>query len=273
MPLKNLAKFIDSANQEKTPEQEFLHIYNETIQRIQKPRKPSKTYKPSSLGGCMRTMYYEVTGAPQDENQKIDSNFIEIMNDGTDRHERIQETIIEAGKLGYDLEWIDVGEFLERRPVPGTRVTERQGYETKLRNDVLNLSFMCDGIIKFKSKYYILEIKTEVSFKWNGRVGPVDKHEVQAAAYSTALGVDDILYIYENRDFKSKKIFTQHVTPQDKEEKVVSKIETCNAYVEAGIVPPCTCTQGEKRYDRYKEQSKKDGPTREEDIIAIEGAV
>lgn len=265
--LRNLAKMIDEANKEKTPEQEFMAIYNETIKRTDKPRKPSKTYKPSSLGGSMRKMYYQIVGAPMNENRSIEPNFIEIMNDGSDRHERIQENIVAAQKLGYDLEWIDVEEYLKQWPVPGTRVTEKIGMETKLRNDVLNLSFMCDGIIKLMGKYYILEIKTEVSFKWNGRADVVEDHEVQATAYSTALGINDILFIYENRDFKSKKVFIKHITPQMQEEKVIHKIETCNAYVEKGIVPPCTCTQAQRRYCDYTEQCKKDGPTKEEDII------
>src|SRR5690625_525745 len=100
MALRNLAKMIDEANKEKTPDQEFMAIYNETIKRTQKQRTPSKTYKPSSLGGCMRRMYYEVTGAPVDEGRTIEPNFVEIMHSGTDRHERIQKNILAAEKLG-----------------------------------------------------------------------------------------------------------------------------------------------------------------------------
>ena len=267
MALKNLAKLVDEANKEKTPEQEFLYMYNEYIKRSNEPRTPSQTYKPSSLGGCMRRMYYEVTGAPVDEQTSMDASFIEIMDSGTDRHERIQKNIIGMQEMGYDVEWVDVGEYIDYWGVPGTRVVKRQGMETKLRNDLLNLSFMCDGIIKMNKKYYILEIKTEASFKWNGRVDIFDKHLIQATAYSTALGVDDVLFIYENRDFCSKKPFTMHVTPQMKEDYVIDKIETCNAYIEKGIVPPCTCTKSEWNYNPYKTQCKKDGPTKEEDII------
>lgn len=267
MSLRNLARMIDEANKDKTPEQEFIHIYNETIQRTDEKRKPSQTYKPSSLGGSMRRMYYEIIGAPVNENQHIDSNFIEIMQDGTDRHERIQENIMAAEKLGYDIEWVDVEEYLDKWPVPGTRVVEKVGAEWKMFNDILNLSFMCDGIIKLKGKYYLLEIKTEVSFKWNGRAHVEDSHMTQAVAYSIALGIDDILFLYENRDFKNKKTFLVHVSEQMKEDKVIHKILTCNAYVERGIVPPCTCTQSQRRYCPYTEQCKKDGPTKEEDII------
>lgn len=271
MSLRNLAKLISEANKEKTPEQEFLAIYNETIKRSQKPKTPSRTYKPSSLGGCMRRMYYEVTGAPIDENITMDPNLVEIMESGTDRHQRIQQTIIKAQELGYDIEWVDVEEYLDKWPQPGTRVIEKVGMETKLKNDILNLSFMCDGIIKLKGEYYILEIKTEASFKWNGRVSPVERHQVQAIAYATALGINKVLFVYENRDFCSKKAFVMNVTEQMKEEKVIHKIETCNAYIENGIVPPCTCTQSERNYCPYTTQCEKDGETKQEDIEKVEG--
>lgn len=261
MSLRNLAKMINEANKEKTPEQEFIAIYNEAIQRSNEQRRPSKTYKPSSLGGCMRRMYFEVTGADIDKNRKIDPNIIEIGHSGTDRHERIQNNIINAQNLGYDIEWVDVEEYLEQWPQPGTRVVEKIGLETKLRNDVLNMSFLCDGIIKLKGEYYILEIKTEASFKWNGRSEIVEKHKYQGVAYSTCLGIDKILYVYENRDFCNKKPFILEVSQQMKEEKVVHRIETCNVYVEKEQVPPMTTMQSECKYCPFTQVCKKVGET------------
>lgn len=257
MSLKNLAKLIAESNREKTPEQEFLFLLNEATVRLEKRRQPSKTFKPSSLGGCLRRVYFEVTGAEIDDNQQVDPNLVGIAQSGTDRHERIQKTIAQMKDLGYDVEWIDVEEYLKRRPQPGTEVVEKKGMETKLRNTILNLSFMCDGIIKFKGKYYVLEIKTEVSFKWNGRVQVEDKHKTQATCYSVALGIDDILFIYENRDFCSKKTFHVQITNQDKEERVIHRIETVNAHIEDGTVPDKTTTQSECKYCPFTNVCKK----------------
>lgn len=267
MSLKNLAKLINNTVKEKTVEQEFLFQLNETISRLdaENPRKPSQTYKPSSLGGCMRNMYYQVIGAEQDPNKKRDASGVGITEAGSDRHERIQKAVAEMKRLGYDFEWIDVAEYLKQWPQQGTEVVQKQGMETKLKNTILNMSFLCDGIVKFKGKYYVLEIKTEASFKWNGRAEVVEQHKYQASAYSTCLGIDGVIFIYENRDFCSKKSFMYEVTDQDKEERVIHRIATCDSYVERKIVPPMTTIQSLCKYCNYKERCAKDGETIEED--------
>jgi CRISPR/Cas system-associated exonuclease Cas4 (RecB family) len=267
MSLKNLAKLISETVKEKSVEEEFLFQLNETISRLdaENPRKPSQSYKPSSLGGCMRNMYYQVIGAEQDPNQKREASNVGITESGSDRHERIQKAVSEMKRVGYDFEWIDVADYLEKWPQDGTVVVERQGMETKLKNTILNLSFLCDGIVRFNGEYYVLEIKTEASFKFNGRSEAVDKHKYQATAYSVALGIDKIIFIYENRDFCSKKSFLYEVTQNDKEERVIHRIATCDSYVERGVVPPKTTVQSECKYCSYKERCAKDGETIEED--------
>src|SRR5690606_24180813 len=142
-------------------------------------------------------------------------------------------------------------EYLKVRPQTGTEVVSKQGMETKLKNTVFNLSFLCDGIIKFQGKYYIIEIKTEASFKYQGRFDIVEDHKHQASAYSVCLGIDEEIFIYENRDFCNKKSFMLHVTTQDKEERVVHVIETCNSYIEAEKVPPMTTVKSKCKYCKY----------------------
>lgn len=266
MSLKNLAKLIHETTKEKTVEQDFLFQLNEAISRLdaEHSRPPSKTYKPSSLGGCMRNMYYQVVGAEQDPSQMRDASAVGITESGTDRHERIQKAIANMQRLGYDCEWIDVEEYLKSRPQPGTVVVSKQGMETKLRNTILNLSFLCDGVIKFNGHYYIIEIKTEASFKWNGRTDVVEKHKAQACAYSVALGIDSIIFIYENRDFCSKKTFLYEVTEKDKEDKVLHTIATCDSYIERNLIPPKTTVQSECKYCSYKKLCAKDGDTDEQ---------
>src|SRR5690606_11740101 len=138
MSLKNLAKLINQTTQEKTVEQEFLFQLNEAISRLdgENSRPPSKSYKPSSLGGCMRNMYFQVIGAPLDPAGTTDASFVGICESGTDRHERIQTAITNMQRLGYDCEWIDVEEYLKVRPQTGTEVVSKQGMETKLKNTV-----------------------------------------------------------------------------------------------------------------------------------------
>jgi CRISPR/Cas system-associated exonuclease Cas4 (RecB family) len=260
MSLKNLAKLVKQATQsDMTPAKEFQNYLNQAIVMLEKEnrRQPSQTYKPSSLGGCMRMNYFQVTGAPLDVDSDIDADFVGICESGTDRHERIQNAVIEMKRLGIQCEWVDVEKYLTMYPQPGTELVSRQGNEFKLRNTILNMSFLCDGIIKFGGKYYILEIKTEVSFKWSGRTDAEEKHKVQASAYSTCLGIDDILFVYEQRDLCKKKFIHILVTQEDKEEKVIHYINTCQDYVERGEVPPKSELKSDCTYCNFKEECKK----------------
>lgn len=262
MSINRLAKLINQATKEQTVEQEFLSMLNEATVRLnsETSRKPSKTYKPSSLGGCKRNIFFQRMGIEQDPSNN-EASGIGIMEAGTDRHERIQKTIAEMKRLGYDVEWVDVAEYLKSRPQNGTRVVKKQGMETKLANDILNMSFLCDGIIKVNGKYFVLEIKTEASFKYQGRVSPVDKHITQGSCYSATLGIDEVLFIYENRDLCNKKVFHYHVTDIDKQTRVLDVINEVESYVEnfneTKEVPAMTTVQSECRYCNYKSECKK----------------
>jgi CRISPR/Cas system-associated exonuclease Cas4 (RecB family) len=260
MSLKNIAKLVKQATAtDMTPAKEFQNYLNQAITMLERKntRPPSQTYKPSSLGGCMRKVFFEVTGAPIDPNPDVEPDFVGICESGTDRHERLQNAVIAMKELGIDCEWVDVEEYLRLYPQPGTELVQRKGNEFKLRNTILNMSFMCDGIIKFGGKYYILEIKTEASFKWNGRTDAEEKHKVQASSYSVALGIDDVMFVYEQRDFCKKKYIHVHVTAADKEEKVIHYINTCQDYVEREEVPPKTDKKSECNYCQFKVECKK----------------
>lgn len=257
MSFKNLAKLVKQATEEQSPAQDFLNMFNQATSRLDEQRQPSKTFKPSSLGGCIRKVYFEVTGAPIDANPDINPDMVGVGQSGTDRHERMQTTITHMKELGYDVEWIDVAEYLKIRPQMGTEVVERKGMETKLRNTVLNLSFMCDGIIKFKGKYYILEIKTEASFKYMKRFDVEPDHLVQGTSYSTALGINLILFIYENRDLCQKKTFVVEITDEDKQDKVIHTIETVNDHIEREVVPEKSTVKKHCTYCQFKGECKK----------------
>lgn len=257
MALSDLAKLINAANKQRTPEQEFLYMLNEAIQRENPHRKPSQMFKPSSLGNnCLRMHYFMQIGVEPDVTKK-DPNLICMGDSGTDRHERLQRTISKMQELGYDLEWIDVKEYLRIHQQPGTTVVKQDGMETLLENSIFKMRFKCDGIIKFMGVYYILEIKTETSMKWMGRTCPADDHITQACAYSTCIGIDRVMYLYECRDNCAKKPFIVVVTPEDKQERVVHKIESVNAYIEKQEVPPKSTEKCDCKYCDYKAECKR----------------
>ena len=136
-----------------------------------------------------------------------------ICESGTDGHIRIQQAIENMKNvLNIDVEYIDVAEFVKQRNLTDLEIREKSGMETKLYHKKLNMSFMTDGIIRYKGKYFIFEFKTETSDKFYQRKGVDKKHYNQATAYSIAFKLDKVLFIYENRNTLDKKAYIKEVT-------------------------------------------------------------
>lgn len=238
--LKNVLNLIDAAVEELPIEKQFLNDLKASIelQDEKNSRKPSKSYKPSSLH-CIRNMYFQITGA-EVEGDRANSELVGICESGSDRHERIQRAVIHMKDNGMDCEYINVGDYIDSRQEAGKllnlKVVSQMGNETKIYNEELNMSFLCDGIIRYKGEYYILEIKTEVSNKFWDRKGVNPDHILQGTAYSLNLGIDKVLFLYECRDNCSKKAFMLKVTDKMKHD-LVGKITECDGYV-ARLIPP-----------------------------------
>ena len=258
--LSNVARLIDQVKQELPVEKSFLFDLQRSIEQDAKKsyRPPSKTYKPSSMH-CVRNMYYQVIGADVSDS---DSSYIGvgICNSGTDIHLRVQTAVMHMIKNNIDCEFLDVAQFIEDRNLEYLRVVSKCGAETKLFYPAFNMSFMCDGIIKYLGKYYILEIKTETSRKWFVRESVDKKHYLQATAYSMAFGINDVLFVYISRDTLDMKAYILTVT-DDMKDLVVSRIEECNTAVANFKVPPIP-TDLERsvcEYCNYKSRCRKDG--------------
>lgn len=250
--LKSVIRLLDDVNKEIPVNQSFLNDLIKTIEESSKQddRKPSKTYKPSSLN-CIRNMYYQLTGADLDSDE-VSYMATNIANSGSDIHVRIQTAISRMKEFGIDCEYVDVAEFIRNRDLK-LEVKEKSGMETKLYNPVLNMSFMTDGIIRYKNHYYVLEVKTETSYKFNQRTGVDSKHYNQAICYSLNFGLDEVIFLYINRDILSMKSYLFTVT-DDMRNDVVDLILTCDHYAEFNQVPPKPEEYGSKfcQYCRYK---------------------
>lgn len=235
--LLNVLNLVDAAKEELPVEQQFLNDLKASIeiQDSKGQRKPSQSYKPSSLH-CIRNMYFQITGAKSGDNRAT-SELVGICESGTDRHDHIQKAVMAMKENGIDCEYVNVAEFVKERNLQDLKVVSQQGNETKLYNEALNISFLCDGIIRYKGVYYILEIKTETSSKFWDRKNVNPDHILQGTAYSVNLGLDDVLFLYECRDNCSKKAFMLHVTDKMKHD-LVAKILECDGYVDRMIAPP-----------------------------------
>lgn len=258
--LKNVMRLINTAKETLPPEQDFLNDLKRSIEMTadKSQRLPSRTYKPSGMN-CLRQSYYQIMGTQPDESS---SNYtlIGICNSGTDIHVRVQTAVEKMKENGMDCEYIDVADFVNQRNLDYLAVVAKNGMETKLYHKKFNMSFMCDGIIKYHNHYYILELKTENSYKFMNRKEVDPSHYNQGIAYSLAFGLNEVLFVYISRDVLDMKAFMFNVTDEMKQE-LIGYIEECDGYVKRMIAPPKPEDVSKKAcsYCLYKTQCRKDG--------------
>lgn len=257
--LKNVARLIAQAKEELPVEQDFINDLKRSIEMTADKDTyiPSKTYKPSSMN-CIRQSYYMIKGIAQDEGGS-NYNGIAICETGTDRHERIQNAVADMVNNGMDCEYIDVAEFVKSRKLDYLDIVSKQGNETKLYHKTLNISFLCDGIIKYHNHYYIIEFKTEGSSKFFARNGVDASHYNQATTYSLALGLPEVIFVYISRDTLDMKCYLFNVT-DDMKNGIVAYIDECDGYIKRGVVPPIPVDIARKTcsYCPYSTQCRKD---------------
>lgn len=257
--LKNVCRLIESAKETLPPEQDFLNDLKRSIELSadKDQRLPSKTFKPSGMN-CIRASYYQLMGV-QPEYGSSSYSLIGICNSGTDIHVRIQTAVEQMKDNGIDCEYIDVAEYVKSRNLDYLDIVSKSGMETKLYHKNYNMSFMCDGIIRYKGRYYILELKTENSYKFSNRRDVDPSHYNQGTAYSIAFGIDQVLFVYISRDVLDMKAFM--FTPTDEmKQNLIDYIEDCTYYVKRFVVPPKPENVEKKacRYCGYKTQCGKD---------------
>ena len=237
--LKNVSRLISLANKDVPINESFLADYKRSVEISANKNNgiPSQTLKPSGMN-CKRGCYYQIMGVQPDEGT-TSFNMVGICDSGTDIHVRTQTAIMGMKENGIDCEWIDVEEYIKEHNLDYLIVREKKGTETKLYDTRYGtyISFMCDGIIKYKGKYYIVEIKTESSNKWYSRDGVDPKHYHQAISYSNSLKINNVLFIYIERDLLNCKCYLFHVN-DDMRTELVNFITDVQGYVERKITPP-----------------------------------
>ena len=258
--LKNVMRLIDTVKDTLPPEQDFLNDLKRSIEMSanKEQRLPSKTYKPSSMN-CIRSSYYQLIGIQPDESSSNYSN-VGICNSGTDIHVRIQKAVEQMKENGMDCEYIDVADYVKSRGLDYLNIVSKNGMETKLYHTRLNMSFMCDGIIRYRGHYYILELKTENTYKFTSRKGVDVSHYNQGTAYSIAFDIPEVLFVYINRDVLDMKAF-MFVPTDEMKQNLIVYIDECDGYVTRHIAPPKPDDVSKKAcsYCVYKTQCRKDG--------------
>ena len=223
----------------------------------------SNWYKPSSLN-CMRQMYFTRIGAERDTSL-TEYKSIGMADTGTRRHEAIQEVLLDMLRLGYDWEYVDVDDYVEKKQAKGKCTTivvkERVGAETKLFDTALKISFRCDGIIRKVStnEYFLFEFKNQTSFKFRDKEAVDEAHKKQVTCYCTALDLDKAFVLYENRDVCELECPELFIVTSEMKEKLVSHLMECEGYVERFVAPPKNETPKLCRWCPFKTACKKVG--------------
>ena len=238
-------------------EDKFLAEYKEAVKRQEERERqpvPSDYFRPSSMYGCERMLFFmRVHCVGTGVKDEIDTNLVEICNSGTDRHLRIQ-------KLVEDMEGVtclDLEEVVKEANQKGIR-TEFMGWnsdhtEARCKNDDMSIYFQPDGVLNFMGKDVILEIKTESTYQHSNRYEPKLDHKYQATCYGMGLGIDYVLFLYEDRNFCGKKPYLWKITEEMKQ-AVLSKIARVNSAISVGVPPEKDedkCT-----YCNYKRECK-----------------
>ena len=259
---KRLNLLINSDSKKLDIGSAFVEDLRRTVEKVNMNTSlPSPTYKPSSMQ-CIRNSYFQITEVMPDPS-KPNPSAVGIAESGSARHEHLQRYVTLMHNYDIDCEWIDVEKYIQEKNLEDLEVISKTNYETKLYHKKLNIRFLCDGIIRYKNEYYIIEFKTEVSNKWMMRKDVASNHVVQACSYSAMFGIDKVLFVYESRDFCDWKGYVLNITPEMRKELVLRRIEECNKYIELGKVPPISKTQSKKmcNYCSYKLTCKKIGQT------------
>lgn len=150
--------------------------------------RASGVFHPSSLSGaCERALYYELSGVPYSDRTagRPDAKLQRIFDTGTWWHLYIQVKLYRAG-------------VLEDMEVPVISLD-------------LGINGRGDGLVKPVKKRYLLEIKTINSYQF-GRLTtkPLESHWEQASIYAHVLEVEDILFLYIDKDTCDiKEIFVE----------------------------------------------------------------
>lgn len=225
----------------------FLDSLLNSIEYSTKPYRPSPTYKPSCMK-CLREMFFIMKQVQPDESP-ADASLIGISESGTDRHSRLQA----AMKKMKDFKYINIRSYILEHNLHHLQIKGDFGNEVLVYNKDYNMNFMVDGIIKYQDKYYLLEIKTEAGRKFYDREGVDTVHYNQAACYALSFGINEVIFVYENRDVLDKKVYLFKVTPE-MINNVVTMINDCNTYLEANHIPPKPDTAGGKlcQYCNYR---------------------
>lgn len=227
----NLARLVkfNSANSS-----DFIDMYEAFLDKKIAARNAEpkhKTFAPSSFR-CQRISWFRLRGVQPDEIKKPDRTLDFTAEIGSACHTIIQRNLQEA--LGED--WIDVGQYLKDMNPSYSYTLNQFGYETQIEIDSPPIRFACDGIIRWKGEFYLLEIKSSEYASFDELTDPKAQHVDQIKCYATLLGLKHVLVLYIDRQYGSIKCYEMTITESDNRE-VMDRFQYVQDMVEAFLAP------------------------------------
>jgi hypothetical protein len=207
----NLAKFNSSNSSE------FLRLYESALDEDilgGETKTPSRTFAPSQIR-CKRVSWFRLRGVEPEKESVVDraTNFTAMV--GTACHRNIQEIL--SKKL--DSDWVDPEEYLKLKQLPYKYSCIHNDYETQIEIfEPVPIKFAPDGIIYWKDKYWLLEIKTSEYSSFDKLSNIKPQHLDQVKCYATLLDIHNVLVLYQDRMYGGLKCYEVKITDDDIQE-------------------------------------------------------
>ena len=232
-------KSLESVQQAKfnsANSSEFLSLYEAALDddiRGAESSAPSKTFAPSQIR-CRRISWFRLRGVLPEKEDIVDRTLNFTAQVGTACHQRIQDVL--SKKL--DANWIDPEEYLNKFNFPYKYECHKNGFETQIEIfEPVPIKFAPDGIIFWKGKYWLLEIKTSEYSSFDDLSAPKQQHVDQIRCYAALLNLHNVLVIYQDRIYGNLKCYELTITDPDMDQ-VRSMFREVQECVKKNIAPP-----------------------------------
>lgn len=210
---------------------EYERLLDERI-RLEESRQPSKTFAPSQLR-CKRISWFRLRGVEPEVSPIANRGLQFTATIGTAIHEAIQSNL--KSYLGDD--WIDVEDYLKSKSLSFEYNCTTSGYETQVEIKNPPVKFAPDGIIRYKGKLMLLEIKSSEYTSFEKLSAPKPQHINQIMTYGTLLDLDSAFVLYVDRQYGNYKCFEVTITDEDRT-SVLEMFNEVMRCVDANIAPP-----------------------------------
>lgn len=214
---------------------DFLNFYESALDESileGETRIPSRTFAPSQIR-CKRVSWFRLRGVLPEQEESANRSLDFTAKIGTACHQNIQQILIK--QLGKD--WIDVEEYMKSANLPYKYTCTKCEFETKVEIEDPPIKFAPDGIIFYKGKYRLLEIKTSEYSSFDKLIDAKPQHIDQVVCYGTLLNLPDVLFLYQDRMYGNLKCFEHHITDGEMiiMRTMIKEVQHC---VEKNIAPP-----------------------------------